>query len=476
MNPSKSIVDGRSRRTSRSSLRFESLERRLPLAGNVVAELVGSTLRLTGDNQANDVMVASAADGKIAVIGVNTTINGGAGAFVSNKAVASIVANFNGGDDSAGFGNSAVEYAFQRLFTLLATSPTTWSGEEEPPAPFDVAALQARIDAVAGGVTTLSIPGSLTVTTGDGNDSLGISGTLAGSVIVNLGSADIGNGLVIGSEVSASRVGGRVNVKGGDLNDLFVIGNVAVGGAVSAALGDGVNWMVVGGEAATPATIGALAYTGGVNMDTVSLYGNVTVRNDVSIFTGSQGEDSVGFETSDTGDAVNVFGNVVVNTGTGGGGDDVDVVGHIRGTVTVTTGSGRDTVSVSSSVGWISSDGGDPVPTFETTGPTAIGLELNISTGAGKDLISIGTSTVGRNATIDAGSGADFVRIDGVQVGRNLFVGLGEGDDSLQIANLRAFAAFLAGGSGANVLSLDATTPAAVRKLWLNQLQVVATG
>ena len=324
----------RSRKHSRSPLRLECLERRLPLAGNVTAELSGSTLRLAGDNLANDVVVASAAGGRIAVIGLNTTINGGPAAFVTNKAVRSIFANLDGGDDAVGFGNKAADYAGQRQFTMLATGPSSaWLGEQEPPAPFDVGALQAMIDEVVGGVATFSIPGSLTVMTGDGNDAFGISGNLGGSIIVNLGSADFGNGIVIGSAVSASRVGGGVIVRGGDSNDLLAIGNVSVAGTVSAALGDGMNWMVVGGEADTPATIGAFSYTGGANMDIVGLFGDVTVRNDVRIFTGVRGEDSVGLYDSDAGGAVKVRGDVVVNTGTGNDGDTVSLVGEMWGNV-----------------------------------------------------------------------------------------------------------------------------------------------
>lgn len=467
----------RNRNSFRSPTHLERLEQRLPLAGNVTAELTGSTLRLAGDNLANDVIVASVAGGKIAVIGMNTTINGGTGAFVSSTAVTSIVANFNGGDDAVGFGNRAADFASQRLFAMLAFSPASvWSGEQQPPAPFDVAALQARIDAAAGGVTMFSISGSLTVATGGGNDSLGISGNLGGSVVVNLGSADVGNGVVIGAEEAASRVGGSVSVTGGGLNDLFAIGNVSVDGRVSAALGDGMNWMIVGGEATTPATIGPLTYAGGAGMDIVSLTGDVTVRNDVRISTGARGEDSVDFDTSDAGGTVKVLGNVVVNTGTGNDGDTVRLVGDIRRDVSVTTGGGRDTVCVSSSVGWVSTAGSDPVPTFDSTGPSAIGRDLTINSGAGSDLISIGTSTVGRNVWLDAGTGNDFVGIDGMQVRRNLFISLGAGNDSVGVTNLRAFAAFFYGGSGTNSLSTDTATRAGSGTLRHYQFRAVANG
>lgn len=456
-------------------MHLECLEQRLPLAGNVTAELTGSTLRLAGDNLANDVMVASAAGGRIAVIGINTTINGETAAFVTTTAVTSVVANFNGGDDAVGFGNSAADYAWQRLFTMLATSPASaWTGEEESPAPFDALALQTMIDEVVGGKTKFSVPGSLIVTTGDGNDSVGVAGDISGRVVVRLGSADLGNGLVIGSEFTAGRLGGGVTVRGGDQNDLVAVGNVSISGRVSAALGDGLNWMVVGGEADTPTIIDALSYTGGENMDVIGLAGDVTVRNDVRILTGSQGEDSVGFYSSDAGGTVKVRGNAVVHTGNGG--DTVDLVGDVRGTVSVTTGGGGDTVSVSSHVGWISSDGSDPVPTPEVAGRSAIGLDLTINTGAGNDVVSIGTSTVGRNVTIGTGSGDDDVRIDTTEVRRNLFIRLGAGDDSLEMTNVKALGAFLYGGSGTNSLSTDAATRAGSRTLKYYRFQAVTNG
>ena len=470
MNPLKSLVDGRSRRASRLSLRFESLEQRLPLAGNVMAKLAGSTLRLTGDSMGNEVVVASAAGGKIAVIGQNTTINGSSGAFVTKKAVTSIVANLNGGNDAIGFSNSAQNYADARMFIDGMRFPLA----DPTPAPFDVVALQAVIANVAAGVTTFSIPGSLAVTTADGDDAVGISGNVGGSVSVNLGSADDCNGLVIGAESSASRIGRATTVVGGRKNDIVALGNVTVDGRVSADLGDGFNWMAVAGEATAPTIIGSLGYTGGANADLVGMLGKVTVRNDVGIYTGSQGEDSIHFWPSDAGGAVNVLGNVVVNTGTGSDGDTVGLVGNIRGTVSVTTGSGQDTVCVSSSVAWISSDGNNPVPTLEVAGRSAIGLDLTINTSAGNDLISIGPSTVGRNATIDAGSGDDDVWIDTMQVQRNLIIRVGAGNDELKITSLKAYAALLDGGTGSNVLSMDTTTPAANRRLRMYRFQAAS--
>lgn len=469
MNPLQSLADRRTRRAARSRLRFESLEQRLPLAGNVMAELVGSTLRLTGDHLGNEVVVASTAGGKIAVIGQNTTINGSAAAFVTKKAVTSIIAILHGGNDAIGLSNRAQDYADARVFIDSLRFPLA----DPPPTPFDVVALQTAIDNVAAGVTTFSIPGSLTVATAAGDDAVGISGNVGGSVTVNLGSANDCNGLVIGGESSTSRIGRTVTVVGGSENDIVALGNVTVVGSVSADLREGSNWMIISGDV-TGSTIGSFKYKGGATTDVVGVLGPVTVRNDVRIDTGSRGEDSVGFYGSDAGGAVTVLGNVVVDTGTGSDGDTVDFVGEVRGTLSVTTGSGRDTVCVSTAVGWISSDGSDPVPTVEVVGQSAIGRDLKISTGAGNDLITIGATTVGRNATITAGSEDDDVRIDTMQVRRQLFIRLGAGDDALEITKLSAFAALLDGGSGTNVLAMDTTTPALTRRLRTNRFQAVS--
>lgn len=495
MTPSKPLRHRHTRRASRPLLQLESLEPRLPLAGDVMAELVGSTLRLTGDSLGNEVMVASAAGGRIAVIGQNTTINGSSSAFVTNKPVTSIIANLNGGNDAIGFGNSAGGYASARMIidgllrptwtvteadtsadttsvTDADTTPVT-ENDTTPPAPFDVAALQTAIDDVAGGVTTFSIPGSLTVTTDDGDDTVSIMGNIGGSVIASLGSADVGNGLAMG----LSRVGGSVTVVGGAQSDLVWMSNVTVASRVSADLGDGGNYMTVSGGDDSPTTIAALAYTGGVDEDVAGLMGNVTVRNNVRIFTGARGEDGVGFWSShDFGGTVKVRGNVVVNTGTGSDGDTVNLVGNFRRNVSVTTGGGRDTVSVSSSVGWVSTDGSDPVPLVSVDGSSAIGLDLNINTGAGNDLISIGTSTVGRDATIHAESGDDDVRIDSMQVKRNLFIRLGTGNDSLGIVKMKAFAAFLQGGTGTNSLTTDTPTRTGNRTLRRDRFQTMTNG
>ena len=417
MSSLKSLRNHKPRRASRSSLHLESLERRLPLAGNVTAQFSGSTLLLTGDALDNVLMVASAAGGKMAVLGVSgTTINGSANAFTTPRAVTSIVANLNGGNDAIGFGNNAAVFGIQIGFLGITLVP-----------PFNAGAVQAAINAAASGVTTFSLPGSLSVTTGDGNDAVGIFGNVGGAVVANLGSAvgpKQGNGFMIGDFLGsgASRVGGVVSVVGGAQNDSVWIVKANTGD-VSLALGNGENAAEVYGIGST---IGSFAYTGGTGDDAVYLSDDLTVKNSVTVFTGNQGEDGFGLLRK-----VNVGGSVVVNTGTGA--DD-------------------DFIGIDS---------------------TTIRRNLSVTTGSGNDLIKFGNPTVGLNTVIDAGAGNDEVFSENLNVRYNLFVYLGAGNDQLTLNNAKAFAAFLYGGTGTNSLTTNAATRAGIRTLKYYQFQTV---
>jgi hypothetical protein len=433
------------RQAPRSSLRLESLEPRLPLAGNVTAQLSGGTLFLTGDALDNALIVASVTGGKMAVIGnPGTTINGSANPFVTSKAVTNIIANLNGGSDAIGFGNSAEVFATQLRDFGITLVPA-----------FDPLAAQAAIDAVAAGATTLSLPGSLTVTTGDGNDLVGIVGNVRGSVVANLGSAIAGskqgNGFVIGNPLVdplvdglTSRVDGAVSVVGGAQQDSVILyGGSSVSGGVTLALGNGRNTAEVvldGGS------IGSFAYAGGTGDDGVVIGNKQTVQNSINVFTGTHGKDAIGLFFG-----VTVGGSVSLNTGTGADDDLVQIGANIRGNLSVATGAGNDIIGVS----------------------TNVGLGLAINSGAGNDLIEFGSSTVGLNTVVDAGAGNDRVFSRDLTTRYNLFVYLGAGNDELTLNNLKAFAAFLYGGTGTNSLTTNAATRTGVRTLRSFQFQTV---
>lgn len=469
----------KARQASRSSLALESLEPRLALAvlgGNVTAQLVGSTLLLTGDAFGNALIVASVPGGKMAVIGNGTTINGASTdvtPFVTSRAVTSIIANLGGGNDQIGFGNSPEGFANQ-LFSI-GFAPA-----------FIPSSLQGVIDPNI----TFSLPGSLSVTTAAGDDAVGLIGTVGGSVAMNLGSASTRNGFVVGDTSSIyalNRVGGGVAVVGGAQADVVLLYGTTVVGGVSAALGDGDSLF---GVQAFGASFGSLAYTGGTGDDAVLLQEDLAVLSGVTIVTGPQGEDRVELRPGMT-----VGGSVVVNTGTGADRDDVRLRSAIRGGLSVTTGAGDDHLRfyTGSIVGGLTMNSGagddyvgvdtnsiggglvinsgeddDYIEVFADT----IGGGVAINSGAGDDFVEC-ESTVGLNTVIDAGAGNDRVFSSGLTTRYNLFVYLGPGNDRLELYNSSAFAAFLYGGTGANTLTTNAATRSGIRTLKYFQFQTV---
>ncbi|MDH3719008.1 MAG: hypothetical protein OES79_12895, partial [Planctomycetota bacterium] len=83
--------------------RFESLEPRHLLAGNVTAAVVDGDLRLTGDSLDNTAMV-SVIDGDVVVEGLDdTTVNGSATPFIafsgSSRIADDLLARLGGGGD-----------------------------------------------------------------------------------------------------------------------------------------------------------------------------------------------------------------------------------------------------------------------------------------------------------------------------------------------------------------------------------------
>jgi hypothetical protein len=442
MSPLRTVRARMPRHVRRSALHLECLESRLPLAGNVTAQLLGSTLVLTGDALDNQVIVASAPDGKMAVFGpAGNTINGSTNAFTTSRAVTNIVANLNGGSDQIGFGNDATA-----LRGWLQLGGTFW--------PQSIPDLQSAINTATGSTPAFVLPGSLSVTTGAGNDAVGIVGNVGGSVAANLGSAiagaTSGNGFGIGdsqNKTFTSRVEGAVSVVGGPQIDYAAVNGTTVGGGVSLALGNGEN---AGSVSGIGATIGSFAYTGGTANDTVNLTKQFTVKNGVSVFTGTQGQDSISLPLSS---GSTIGGSVVLDTGAGGGDDSVFVGnGNVQGQLSVTTGTGNDEIDV------------DYV---------TVGLGLAVNSRAGNDDIEMNSNTVGLNTVIDAGAGDDSVLLSDMQIRSTLFASLGAGTDVLTVNDTTALAAFLCGGTGANTLNVNAATRTGIRTLRYYKFQTV---
>ena len=134
---------------------MEPLEGRSLLAGNVLASVdLSGMLNIAGDAKVNNIAISyDATAGAYVISGVNTTINGGAGAVNVNQLALLAGAVFNGGISmNLGGGN-------------------------------DVAVVTGN-----SAVTAANLAGNLNIDAGIGNDSITIDGiTIAGDVTVNGG-------------------------------------------------------------------------------------------------------------------------------------------------------------------------------------------------------------------------------------------------------------------------------------------------
>ncbi len=85
-------------------LRYESLEKREVLAGNVTAAIVGGNLVISGDDNHNNIeIVGTGVPGEFRVIGLDlagaTLINGAAGPATFRGVMGGILINARGGND-----------------------------------------------------------------------------------------------------------------------------------------------------------------------------------------------------------------------------------------------------------------------------------------------------------------------------------------------------------------------------------------
>jgi hypothetical protein len=144
--------------------RFEYLERRNPLAGNVTAAVVGGTLILEGDSSSNSIQVRQLSQTSWEVRGFDTRINGNSGTFTANGVLAGVDADLNRGDD------------FVKIFNgTIATD----------------LAVETNQGADSIQLINLNVNGIADITTGDGNDSILVSDVEVNGTIEST-SADAG--------------------------------------------------------------------------------------------------------------------------------------------------------------------------------------------------------------------------------------------------------------------------------------------
>jgi hypothetical protein len=436
------------RKHSRTNLRFEALERRQMLDGNITATVVNNVLTLRGDTAYNGVAVTESSNGVIEVIGLNqgvnsgnqsplpTTINGQSRKFFTG--ITSININLNDGHVGTNEGNDAVV------------------------------------------LTNLTLSGSVNINTSDGSDFVGVgqfdnSGNLVDSAVNSLlGPVKILSGLAINGQGGDDKIivqnadlrgpaGPNLSITGTDGSDTLTLQNVAVVHAL--------NITNTGQLALNMDTISTnmLNISTGVGNDQISLT-NSTVKSNANIAT-SFGNNSVTFNTVNLGWLSTALGpgdNTLSATGVtvahftsisaGAGNDSVTFNNFTGRGIDIALGqgetsgvaAGNDTITFNTvTAASLSLKGGIGlgIDDFSLTGVT-VANALTINTGPGADTVGLTNVSVGTATTIDTGAGNDTVTLDGLQ-SRRLSVTLDDGADSISLHDVTiAKNDFIGGGNG----------------------------
>lgn len=457
--------------------------RALPTASIVnVVNVVpsGASFTLTGDDQANHVTVEVTTSGVTITAGQGTslTIKGVAdadGAFTipiaAGKSVGDVNINLGGGDNTldlnvdGGLGVRAIK----------SLSVNTGDGKD-------------NVSFEVGSGTTLNFAGGVSISTGEGQDTLGLNlagivsvgSTLAvdtgpdsdiatiqipGSLVVK-GAASFltgdGADLLSFTGAGAATFNNTLTINtGADADTLTeaLAGGITVKGAATVMTGDGADQITFTNNSSTLNFQKGLTIDAGADANTVTIAGTSgTLRSggDLVILTGT-GNDHVtlteklivdgGFlvRTGDGNDVVNlstgtgivaadgivansVAGNAYFDTGAGADNLNINVVPGtsltVKGTPTITTGSGDDVVTLTNTGTTVTFASGLTIDTGTGTDSgsdhvTLAGGKLNVTgalkvtTGAQDDTVNISEAmNVSGDVNIDTGTGADTLALN----------------------------------------------------------------
>jgi hypothetical protein len=423
----------RTRRTHlprRKALGMEGLEDRRLLAGLVNVTQSGGTLLLIGDAASNAVSIqATGVPGQFAVVG-DVNVSGAANPGVSAPTllrgtgaitpvatltfnnVTNIVATLGAGDDQIGISTVAGNAFYD---ALIATDFAT-NNVVVPPA-----------GAVAGSAAILA--GSITITTGTGNDAVVVLANVGGAITVDTGADSDYVAVESSTAVSVS-----INTGAGDTN---------LTGADRVRVRD-------------TAVVGAIAVNTYAGSDIVDVFGSTAQAIVVNSGDNGAGSPFVGVNPL-VPEAVRLIGVTAtsVSINTNGGNDQVIVAAGVAPYSTAAT--NIQTLS-------INTDAGNDLVEIALVGAAAVQVQnLAITTGVGIDNVSIGNAgvgtTVGLNTTIDLGPGNDVLNLTNFLVGFFLYVNLGDGNDTVTATGTFATYSLILGGPGFDTFTPVASGP-----------------
>lgn len=250
--------------TRRRPLRFENLERRDLMAGDVSVIVDGATLEVRGDHEINKIEVADNGTHLLFTADDSTTFNGQPSVSIPKAGIDKFMADLGAGSDSF----RAISWNVEMDIHIDTGSGT---GTNSFNRSHDVIRIFAS-----------SIVGDLEIVGNDGRDSFGIFFTT---------------------------IDGNLNVDSGASDDVLFIWDVSVTGAVLVDTGPGPDRVFMR-NVSTGGDLTVL--TGQGRADSVFLQNGITVEGNLTIDGGQGRADSVVLQ-----DAITVEGNLTIDGGQG---------------------------------------------------------------------------------------------------------------------------------------------------------------
>lgn len=451
-------------RREKKSLRFESLEDRVALAGDVTAAMSASgDLLIKGDVSENHIAIFSDGAGHIVVQGSDNT---------------NIKANGNVGAQATFDANAL------RNVTINMGNAKTVQGDVRGKFGADVVSItgidldgKLSIFGAHGGVVTVdgtSVKGSTSINFGNGVSS--INGSAAVGSVVSLG-ATTANNLGVGGRattdvtvdtggsndeisIAANAVGRNLNVRahaGNDAISLGGAGTLNVGGKLSVDAGAGDDTVV----GANLDVTGKTSVEAGAGLDTVTLGSaqanvNTTFHSNADVQLGGGTQDSLivqGTMSSLTLPAAGVSAAASANT-------------TFAGNLSVTGGAGADAIGFNGAVvdGNLNVNAGAGADAVLAANLAVLG-NASVSAGAGDDIVAMSAvaaafqTLVNGSTSIDLGAGVDTLSLAGTVLNGNVKLNGSAGADTMGLAlsTLNGNVA-INGGANANTLAFDAAT------------------
>lgn len=425
-------------------LRGESLEQRLTLDGTVAVVLAGTTLTLTGDIDANDVLISKGENPNDIVIegkdrdgNVTTFINGPS---LIQDPVSQIEVYLQGGSDDFRIeGNSAQD-------RLVLGGPLIIENHDGD----NVNRLEYVVVA-----STLDI----VKVSGNSESSLEIVGTdIVGQS--NIDNNNGGQGPTKMLVMSGSTFQDHVSIFNGDGKDILVVDTSNFDGDLDVDNGNG-DTRTIFGMAEDPIVFGDLTVTNGDGNDTFVL-NDTTVWGTVDIDNGDGHSDTtVSQARVGMGEAA-AAGNTVFELDSGEGRDtflmnDVEVNDGVELDYAANNsdGQGSSTTIMDTTIrGYLEIESDDGRDLLAISDTTSIGQEFNLDLNHGSSDVTLADLTVGLSMELFADAGRDVFVIERTTVNSNVSIEVGDGIDRLEILDGTTFVGQTALSSGAGVDTL----------------------